>query len=461
MASYFSISRAARHWIRLRLVPVLLAIAIALGLSTVSDQARADAPVSGLVFSACSTLSTSCPWARTAEELCVVPKIAVVQPLVTTVTSVSGAFCYYKKSDNTTGTLQMSSQARCADGSIPVSGPTNSQCGTPAPTCPAKGQTSSANYYTVVSDSQLGYSLDFCIPMTGTSGGCGMTASGRAGGLNKNSGKWEYQFMGPLTTTGQVCTGNGIGVTNPKTDTEAPQKCDKTAGMCTGTVNGVEVCVKCAQADTANTQTKTTTNPDGSTSQTTTNTTTTVNNSNVTTTTTTTTTTTPAGGGTPTTSTKTDSTTESKDSYCQRNPNDQACKSTSSLSGGTDCVTPPTCNGDAIQCAMVDQQWRTRCLFDKQSTLSDLGNSVTSGNDPDAGKHPQLEANRTVVDMSTRIDSTPFLTGGGALQDQVMPVNGRTVTIPLSKLNQYLVIVGNIFVAIALIGAAKIVTGGA
>jgi hypothetical protein len=109
---------------------------------------------------------------------------------------------------------------------------------------------------------------------------------------------------------------------------------------------------------------------------------------------------------------------------------------------------------------MVSQQWRTRCNLEKQSSLSDLGNAVAAGNDPNASSNPALDTNRTTIDLTGKIDQSTFLSGG-LLQDQVMGAgNGHTITLPLSKLNQYLVILGNVFVAIALIGAAKIVTGG-
>ena len=40
-----------------------------------------------------------------------------------------------------------------------------------------------------------------------------------------------------------------------------------------------------------------------------------------------------------------------------------------SVSGGGDCVTPPRCSGDAIQCGILMQQWLTRC--DKNDEYSD------------------------------------------------------------------------------------------
>ncbi len=299
----------------------------------------------------------------------------------------------------------------------------------------------------------MGYGLSVCIPVSGTSGGCSLAATSRTGTRNTQTGKWEYIFWGPLTSNGTVCSGNGTGASDPVKD--PPVKCSQ--GMCTGTVNGVEICVKCATSDSANTGTKTTTNPDGSTTQTTTNTSTTINNNNVTSTTTTTTVTTPAGGGTPTTTTKTDTTNESLDSYCQRVPTDSTCKlKDGQVTGGDDCVAPPVCSGDAVQCAILKQAWLDRCQYEKANTLSELGAQVVGGDDP--VESPAAPDKRDVRSLEGAIDKTAFL-GSGGLQDKVFTVNGRGITFPFSRLNQYLSMIGNIFVAISLIGAARIVVG--
>lgn len=463
MAFSLSLSRAALPWIRRQLGPALLAVAIAFGLSVVSEVRAATYPVSQGYWSDGSG-SVSYDPAIVCQKVVDAAKASNAGRDIYTFDNKILDLNSTTKDCNliriSNGTRQPSyinliKNGTCAPGDT-LSGSTCT-APNPPPTCPSAGQQSNASYFTVESASKLPYSIDLCIPMSGTSGGCGFQASARVGGLDKTTGKWTYQYMGPLVTTGKTCSGdNGAGTQPPVQD--SPRTCD--AGMCTGTVNGVQVCVRCAQTDTATAKNQTTTNPDGSTTQTTTSTSVTFNDNSVTTNTTTTTTSTPAGGGTPTTTTKTDGTSESKDSYCQRNPNDPQCKSLSQASGGADCTAPPVCNGDAIQCAMLSQQWQMRCVFDKQSPQSDLGNQVVAGNDPDASKHPALDANRTTIDMSGKIDSTPFLIGG-ALQDQTMPLNGQAVTLPFSKLNQYLTMLGNVFVAIALIGAAKIVTGGA
>jgi len=309
---------------------------------------------------------------------------------------------------------------------------------TPAPNCgPDKGKVVSTDHYTVVSPSKLAAGVDVCIPVPNTTGGCAFTATARVGGFNKQTGKWEYQFMGPLTHSGNVCTGNGTGATDPVKE-DVPTKCG--AGMCVGTVNGVELCVKCAQTDTSNPATQTTVNPDGSTTQTNTTTNVSITDNSVTTTTTTTTTTTPAGGGTPSTQTKTDTKTEPKDSYCKTNPNDTQCKSISSASGGETCDTPPVCNGDAVQCMMVTQQWQTRCNLERVDDIVKAGQALGTAADPMAGQLPS-PANAPQVDVG-KISQDPLFTGGALDLSKTIMVGGMSVVIDATYVNQYAELMG-------------------
>ncbi|WP_152567224.1 virulence factor TspB C-terminal domain-related protein [Cupriavidus metallidurans] len=272
----------------------------------------------------------------------------------------------------------------------------------PAPTCTQDaGKSIPGARYVVQSPSKLAYGVNFCLPVSGTSGGCAVGSVSRTGTLNLSTGKWEYIYWGPFTAVGQVCNGNGTGATDPVKD--VPQICD--AGLCQGTVNGVQVCVKCSQSDSATNKNQSTTNPDGSTTQTTTTTNVSFNDNSVTTNTTTTTTTTPAGGGTPTTTTKADGTTESKDSYCQRNPSDPNCKDQKGqVSGGDDCNAPPVCTGDAIQCAMVMQQFKTRCDMQKTDAAVVLGQQLATGQDPMASQLPN-PSKADQVDLSSRLSN--------------------------------------------------------
>ncbi|ULX54062.1 hypothetical protein A9P79_19260 [Cupriavidus taiwanensis] len=106
---------------------------------------------------------------------------------------------------------------------------------------------------------------------------------------------------------------------------------------------------------------------------------------------------------------------------------------------------------------MVNQQWRTRCDSNQPSSLSDLGSKLINGQDPVS--NPAAPANRTVNPISSSIDQTAFLSGGG-LSDKVVTVSGQSITLPFSRLNQYLVWIGHLFVVLSLIGAIRIVLGG-
>lgn len=456
MHSWFYFVAAVLRLTRPLLVRVFALVVVCASFLIAGSEAFAGTVVSGSSTpwtqdnsgATCKNISENCTAFQACESYRLYSKPTYIHDRIELQAgSLRKAVCYIKESASAAG-----------NGWTSITSNMDYVAGPPEPNCTAdKGKVVNTDHYTVSSPSKLAAGVSVCIPVSGTSGGCSFAASGRAGGYDKVTGKWEYQFMGPLTHTGTVCTGNGAGATDPVKD-DNPTKCG--AGMCTATVNGVESCVKCAQTDTATNVTKTTTNPDGSTTQVTTNTSTTINNNNVTTITTTITTTTPAGGGTPTTGTKTETTSESKDSYCQRNPNDAGCKDLDGqASGGETCVTPPVCNGDAVQCMMVQQQWLARCQYEKQTAQSDLATQILAGNDPGASSNPAAVGNREVRSLADAVEQTPFLNGGGGLQDKVFVVNGRGITFPFSKLNPYLVMIGNVFVAISLIGAARIVLG--
>ncbi|GAQ30849.1 hypothetical protein SAMD00023378_4532 [Ralstonia sp. NT80] len=87
--------------------------------------------------------------------------------------------------------------------------------------------------------------------------------------------------------------------------------------------------------------------------------------------------------------------------FCQQNPNAVVCQD-DSVSGGADCSAPPACSGDAINCAILSQQWSTRCELQKsQDPMIQLGQQLVTGQDPKASSLPtpqQADANPT--DMS-------------------------------------------------------------
>jgi hypothetical protein len=224
------------------------------------------------------------------------------------------------------------------------------------------------------------------------------------------------------------------------------------------TFNGVTTCVAPSSSGAA-TYTKTdpvstsstaaggnTTNVSNTTNQT-------VNNSTVTTTTTTTTS---VNGGTPTTQTQT--TTDSTDSYCAKNPNDALCKQADKGSYSGSCSSGFSCDGDAVECAIAKEQYTRNCaLFDTATSLSNLGNQVTSGNDPNASQNPALNSNSQVIDVSSSLNEDAHFSSSGLTDLTVATGRGPSVTVPFSRLNSTLQIMGYILLALAYVAAGRIV----
>lgn len=210
------------------------------------------------------------------------------------------------------------------------------------------------------------------------------------------------------------------------------------SGQCPGTFNGASICLPCASSPDAKTfssSQKTTTGPDGSVTKqdisttfsdgkvlTTTTTTTTINNS-------------------------TTSTTEIKEQdapgFCEENPDLAICKD--SVANSSDCGAPPTCQGDAIQCAILDQTWRNRC----ETTPETLKYDAAVGSE--AALKSQLTG--SVVDIGVLDQSRHFASSCPA--DASFEILGFSGHIPYSSICPYLVIFGNLGAAVALFFGIK------
>ena len=116
-----------------------------------------------------------------------------------------------------------------------------------------------------------------------------------------------------------------------------------------------------------------------------------------------------------------------------------------------------TCKGDAIQCAIAQEQHKRACeLFTNPTPESLLYDTekVKTGN-----RITDLPGNES-IDMSSRIDMTDALGGGAGVQDLNITVAGSSVTLPFSVLNDSLAMLGNLLVAVSLLLAFRIVGRG-
>lgn len=263
-----------------------------------------------------------------------------------------------------------------------------------------------------------------------------------------------FSMAGNSSTVDQSCD-VGPNTSPPK----VPEK-EKCPSGYTGTVNGVEVCInKVPDSGADGGRDETETNDGTETTTRRVDRSTNCEGDNCTTTTTTTTTRRNNSTGATTTSTTTETSSTSKPGFCQQNPSSKLCKDgkEDGSSFGGSCAGGFTCEGDAIQCAMAQEQHRRACkMFDDKSAESDLYNANKGKEGNQTGGLPGNES----ISLQGRIDTSDALGGGSCFGDLNITVWNQAVTLPLSSVCQYLAMLGNILVAVSLLMAARIVTRG-
>lgn len=104
-----------------------------------------------------------------------------------------------------------------------------------------------------------------------------------------------------------------------------------------------------------------------------------------------------------------------------------------SASGGGTCGAPPTCSGDPINCAILQQQWQTRCKDDKND---DGQPDWTEGEGPDpddSGTPTESDYKRFNIPMGTDGLDTENIFGEGTCPNfsiTVMGFDASTADIP-------------------------------
>ena len=296
------------------------------------------------------------------------------------------------------------------------------------------------------------------------------------GGTKQTYGRIGMYQGEPGATQGKACE---VPVANPGDGTTVEEKCNKAGyassesspggrvcldppkcpGGYGGEVNGVEVCVQDEGTNVVKTQKETETkNKDGSTEKVTEKTS--CQGSKCTTEKTTTNT--PAGGGSSTVTNVTN-TVQSKEDYCKANANAAQCKGSSGDgdgkkgSFGGSCSAGFTCEGDALQCSIAQEQHKRSCeLMSNPSDESKLydANKGKTGNQTGG-----LPGNESVDLGGERIDTSSALGGGSCISDIQISVMGQSANLPLSDLCKWPEYMGNILVAVALLGALRIIAG--
>lgn len=253
------------------------------------------------------------------------------------------------------------------------------------------------------------------------------------------------------------------------------------AGMQSGTFNGKQVCLKAGettsqqQNTTTNTTTNSTTNNTTTNVHTATNTTTNYNSTTNTTTVTTTTTTTTTTTNNETNETTTNVSTNVTESVLPGNqatipgnggapngmegasgecdPAVQDC-GTEGSSFSSKCGEPPLCLGDALQCAIARHTHETQCAVRASDEVMEAWEGIRDFEGTGEGEG----LDRKEIEVPSELVVTE-IGGGAGLVDQTFSIMGKSIVIPFSQMNRFIVIFGYAMMVIAWIGAWRIIVG--
>lgn len=231
-----------------------------------------------------------------------------------------------------------------------------------------------------------------------------------------------------------IGTGSGTNCTvSDATDAAVKEESSEEACLSQGkgyiTINGVTTCASPT--------------PDAPVSTTSTSSSTTTGSTSGTTTTTTTTTDYGAYAQTSTTSTVTDASGTSTTTSQSTDPKQPA----SSVSGGYECNVPPACSGDAIQCAILTKEWQQWC---QTRTISDHNDFVDIYQDAtaDVGQVNPIATEKPMGDFFNLTNHVSV--GASCPSSMTIPlIGGRTYTLDLSYLCQYLGLIALILKSLA------------
>lgn len=182
-----------------------------------------------------------------------------------------------------------------------------------------------------------------------------------------------------------------------------------------------------------------------------------------------TTTNTPSGGGS---STVINSSTvvQSKEDYCKGNSNSAQCNSTGNGEGdgkggsfGGSCDGGFTCEGDALQCAQLREQYKRNCeMMDKDKDANSLTNKALNGTDDKSADAMKESAGQ--VNVGSTFDQSGLGWSHSCPADPRIPLgfggSNSEFTIPFSRICGPLGVLSLAGVGITLLGCGVWVLGG-
>jgi len=259
-----------------------------------------------------------------------------------------------------------------------------------------------------------------------------------------------YLCHGSGTSAGGACTPSPapeqpVPPTEPVTDFPSPPP----PGTCPGQINGVTVNMPCSDSVSKGTKNEASNDGAGNTTS--------KSESRSTTCTaagacsTTVTTVSSVNGGAPVTSTKTIE--ESKGEFCVGNPAAKECGDGEGSSFGGSCESGFVCEGDAVQCAHAKETHVQNCKLNKDTPERQLYES-SKGDEADFD-------NDDVVNVGpSSFSQAPILGAASCISDKSITVMGSPVSLPFSRVCEYLAMLGNVLMAVGFLLSGRIIMRG-
>lgn len=259
-----------------------------------------------------------------------------------------------------------------------------------------------------------------------------------------------YLCYGSGSSAGGACTpspspAQPVPPTEPVSEFPSPPP----PGTCPGQINGVTVNVPCNNTVSSGTKNEASNDGAGNTTS--------KSESRSTTCTaagscsTSVTTVTSVNGGAPVTSTKTIE--ESKGEFCVGNPAAKECGDGEGSSFGGSCESGFVCEGDAVQCAHAKETHLQNCKLNKDTPERQLY-EASKGDDADFD-------NDDVVNVGpASFSQAPILGAASCISDKSITVMGSPVSLPFSRVCEYLAMLGNVLMAVGFLLSGRIIMRG-
>lgn len=142
----------------------------------------------------------------------------------------------------------------------------------------------------------------------------------------------------------------------------------------------------------------------------------------------------------------------SKNGFCEANPSSKMCGGGERSFAGI-CGEQPSCQGDSIECAIAAATFKTHCMVETSRSVleefEDMRNYDAHG--------PGNGLDRKEVELPASL-SVAMQGGGAGLSDVTFTVWGVDVTLPFSRINDFLDMIGYAMLAIAWIRAYQIIS---